>query len=879
MIKTVIKRDGTEIPFDSERIYNAVYAAMEEVRQVSASTAQKIADTIAESEDETLTVEKISDMAEQQLMVNGCWDAAKAYIRYRYDREKNRVLTADLNRRAEQIFRLVAGNDEESNKENSNKDPRIIPTIRDYIAGFESRELYVGTKLPDDVREAHLEGLIHCHDTDYSMIPITNCCLINLEDMLQNGTVISGAKITKPHSLRTASTLASQIVAQVASSQYGGTTISLAHLAPFVDVSRQNYRNTLKKKLDEVGVDYTEEQLDAITEQQVRKEIADSIQTIQYQLITISTTNGQAAFVSVYMYIDEAPEGRTRDDLVLLIEEVLKQRIAGIPNEQGHPITIAFPKLLYVLDEDNIYKDSKYYWLTLLAAECTSKRLVPDYISAKQMRRLKEGNVFPCMGCVEGPSVIDYKIGAARFVESFSKAWARVSRYFSIAPQPNGVDEYIDTPNCSIYDISTMKYVPMYRMIKNHSAEWISVGLSDGRTIRVTPDHPFEIEKVGVVHAEDLTLGMEIMVEAKDYSQGYATIESLRWFHTNNKPAYDVTTETEHFMVNNMNSHNCRSFLAPWKNEKGEYQFYGRHNLGVVTLNLADIGLTANGDEDVFWKLMDERAELCFKALMVRVDSLKDAKSDVAPILYQHGALARLKPKEDIAPLLYGGRASISLGYAGLFECVKAMTGVSHTQPDGIEFAFDVMHRLNEYVNKWKEETNLGFSLYGTPLESTTKKFAECIRRRHGIIEGITDKLYVTNSYHVNPAEHIDAFSKLTFESWFQELSLGGAISYIETPNMTKNPEAIMQVLEHIYETIMYAEINTMTSWCKHCGCTDIYMEQKDGSFNFHCPQCGNEDFNEMNIALRICGYISTNPFNDGRANDIYDRVYHLGEE
>lgn len=989
----VLKRNGNYVPFDKNKIILAISKAFIEVdgQLYETDTITDIADDIEKYyiNKDIVSIEEIQDKVEEYLMRSERFDVAKAYIQYRYKRSFARGLQNELADRYERIHELVSGKDEESNKENSNKDTRLIPTMRDYIAGFTCRELADKVILPKDIAKAHKEGIIHFHDSDYSpAMPMTNCfkrdtafvtnngiktfedykdgdivvvltpsgkwekatvhnygkqflnkiafksghskeqivyatenhrwllsdgtettdlkvsdkllppklpnehspqellelpiqesiywckgfiygdgskwnkngsrirlcgekikyrqlfekhkfhisstfdngdilcvsanvlkegiqetwtpqeialfiegwlsaegscrdnintakniitigksekniklfkqyscignyhiveednlrgeitktfrlltsnyfkwevisiekavlqedvwcldvenehafvlnhgittgncCLIALNDMLQNGTVISGAQIHKPHSLRTASTLTTQIITQVASSQYGGNTISLAHLAPFVNVSRC--------ELAKDNPDFTKEQIERL----VKKEIRDSIQTIQYQLITMSTTNGQAPFTSIFMWIDEVPEGQIRDDLVLMIEEVLRQRIEGIPNEQGYPITISFPKLLYCLDEDNSIEGSKYWWLTELAAECSAKRLVPDYISAKKMKELK-GDVYPCMG--------------------------------------------------------------------------------------------------------------------------------------------------------------CRSFLTP---DPINHKYYGRFNQGVVTLNLPDIALTSSGNFKKFWDILDSRLELCHKALLIRHNSLKGTKSDVAPILWQHGAYARLKPGEVIDSLLYDNYSTISLGYAGLYECIKYMTGESQLQENGKKFGLKVMQALNNACAKWRAEENIGYSVYGSPIESTTYKFAKCLQKRFGIIKGITDKDYVTNSYHITPSQHIDAFNKLRIESEFQPLSPGGAISYIETPNMTKNIPALLEVIKYIYNNIMYAEINTMTSYCHNCGCTDIYMGD---DLKFHCPQCGNDDYNKMNVALRICGYISTNPFNDGRAADIHDRVYHL---
>ncbi len=702
----VIKRNGDKVEFDKNKIIKAINKAFIEVdgKLYENETAIDIADDIekiARSVD-SLSIEEIQNLVETYLMDSERTDVAKAYIRYRYKREQDRATNNDLENRYQRLHKLITGQDEESNKENSNKDTRIIPTMRDYIAGFTCRELAEKVILPKDIVEAHEAGIIHYHDTDYSpVMPMSNCCLINLEDMLQNGTVISGVQIHKPHSFRTACTIATQIITQVASSQYGGNTITLAHLAPFINISRQE----IKRK----HPDFTIEQIESL----VKEEIRDGVQTIQYQLITMSTTNGQAPFTSVFMWINEVEDEVTKKDLATLIEEILRQRIEGVPNEKGAPITIAFPKLLYCLDDNNIKEGTEYWYLTKLAAECSAKRLVPDYISAKKMRELK-GDVYGCMG--------------------------------------------------------------------------------------------------------------------------------------------------------------CRSFLTP---DPEGHKYWGRFNQGVVTINLPDVALSSGGDIKKFWEILDERLELCYRALMTRHNSLKGTISDVAPILWQHGAYARLAPGEKIDKLLYNNYSTISLGYAGLYECIKYMTGESQLEDYGKEFGLSVMQALNDACAKWREETTIGFSVYGSPIESTTYKFAKALKKRFGIIEGITDKDYVTNSYHITPAQPIDAFSKLKIESEFQELSPGGAISYIETPNMTKNIPAILDVIKYIYENIMYAEINTMTSYCHKCGCTDIYMGD---DLKFHCPQCGNDDYNKMNVALRICGYISTNPFNEGRAADIHDRVVHLGD-
>jgi len=725
-MEKVIKRDGSTVPFDKDKIVIAIEKAMADTDVgVDKELAEKVANRI-QMLNTNKSVEEIQDLVESSLMCSSRKDVARAYIIYRDAHAKRRDATADQMRRYNDLHRLVAGEDEESKKENSNKDTRIIPTMRDYLAGFTCRELATDVVLPKDIAEAHKAGIIHFHDSDYSpVMPMTNCCLINLGDMLQNGTVISKTLIERPKSFRTACTVTTQIITQVASSQYGGNTISLAHISPFIDVSRQKIRKEVENEIASIPMDFDDgpiskndlqRYINDIAEKRLRAEIKDGVQTIQYQLITMSTTNGQAPFTSVFAYLDEVPAGQPRDDLAMLIEEVLRQRIESVKNEQGVPVTTAFPKILYVLDEDNIHENSQYYYLTKLAAECTSKRLVPDYISAKIMRQEKDGNVFPCMG--------------------------------------------------------------------------------------------------------------------------------------------------------------CRSFLMPYYDNDGAPKFYGRFNQGVVTINLPDIALSSGGDFDKFWKVFDERLELCYRALMIRHNSLKGTKSDVAPILWQHGAYARLAPGETIDKLLYNDYSSISLGYAGLYECIKYMTGKSQLEKEGHDFGIQVMQHLSGACDEWKRQTHIGFSLYGSPIESTTFKFAKCLQKRFGVVPGITDKDYVTNSYHITPSQPVDAFTKLTVESEFQHYSLGGAISYVETPNMTKNIDAVLEIIKHIYNTIMYAEINTMTSYCYICGCTDIKM---GNDLKFHCPNCGNDDFEKMNIALRICGYISTNPFNDGRAADIHDRVYHVG--
>ena len=719
----IIKRNGQEMVFDNSKIKNAITKANLSVDDVSKRLSEAQIDKIvAKVTDECTSmgravgVEEIQDFVEFGIMEQGAFEVAKNYITYRYIRQ----LARQVNTTDKQIFSLIDCQNEEVKQENSNKNPTVNSVQRDYMAGEVSKDLTKRFLLPEHIWKAHEEGLIHFHDADYFAQRMHNCDLVNLEDMLQNGTVISNTLIEKPHSFSTACNIATQIVAQVASSQYGGQSISLAHLAPFVDVSRQKIKKDVENELIEACGKADPEMVDKITEKRVRAEINRGVQTIQYQVITLMTTNGQAPFVTEFLYLGEAKNEREREDLALIIEETLKQRYDGVKNEKGVAITPAFPKIIYVLEESNIHPESKYYYLTELAAKCTAKRLVPDYISEKKMKELKEGNCFPVMG--------------------------------------------------------------------------------------------------------------------------------------------------------------CRSALSPWKDENGNYKFYGRFNQGVVTINLVDVALSSGGDMKKFWKILDERLQLCYEALMCRHNRLKGTLSDAAPILWQHGAIARLKPGEKIDKLLYGGYSTISLGYAGLYECTKYMTGKSHTDSEATPFALDVMKHMNDACNKWKAETNIGFSIYGTPLESTTYKFAKCLQKRFGIIPSITDKNYITNSYHVHVTEHINAFDKLKFESQFQALSIGGAISYVEVPNMQDNIEAVLQVIKFIYDNIMYAELNTKSDYCQVCGYDGEIqiIEDDDGKLVWECPNCHNRDQTKMNVARRTCGYIGSQFWNQGRTQEIKDRVLHL---
>ena len=722
----IIKRNGAEVGFDITKIIIAITKANEAVAEADRMTPvqiQRIAESVelqCQKMNRAPTVEEIQDMVEHHIMAHGAFEVAKHYITYRYTRS----LVRKSNTTDDKILSLIECNNEEAKQENSNKNPVVNSTQRDYMAGEVSRDITNRILLPKDIVDAHNVGIIHFHDTDYYAQHMHNCDLVNLEDMLQNGTVITGTLIEKPHSFATACNIATQIVAQVASNQYGGQSISLTHLAPFVQVSREKIRASVRDEFDTVGVSVTEDKINAIAEKRLREEIRRGVQTIQYQVVTLLTTNGQAPFITVFMYLGEARSEQERADLAVIIEEMLLQRYQGVKNEKGVWVTPAFPKLIYVLEEDNIHEDSKYWYLTQLAAKCTAKRMVPDYISEKKMLELKvdkngEGHCYPCMG--------------------------------------------------------------------------------------------------------------------------------------------------------------CRSFLTPYVDENGKPKYYGRFNQGVVTVNLPDIALSSGGNIEKFWRIFDERMELCHRALLCRHERLKGTLSDAAPILWQYGACARLKKGEPIDKLLYGGYSTISLGYAGLYECVKYMTGKSHTDPSATPFALEIMNALNAACKKWKVQHNIDFSLYGTPLESTTYKFAKCLQKRFGVVEGITDKGYVTNSYHVHVTEPIDAFKKLEFEAQFQHLSPGGAISYVEVPDMQNNLDAVLEVMKFIYDHIIYAELNTKSDYCQVCGWDgEIEIVEQDGKLIWKCPQCGNTDQDKMNVARRTCGYIGTQFWNQGRTQEIKDRVLHL---
>ena len=1099
----VIKRDGTKVPFDKSKIVNAIEKAMTcTPGGIDARVSNAIADYIADMPD-VLSVEQIQDIVVDSLQNSPFTDVADAYSHYRELRQEIR----DKEKTNASILEIIDAQNDAINQENSNKNPTVNSVQRDYMAGEVSKDLTERLLLDPEIVKAHKDGLIHFHDEDYFAQHMHNCDLVNLEDMLQNGTVISGTYIEKPHSFSTACNIATQIIAQVASNQYGGQSITLSHLAPFVDVSRKKIGKEVHEEFyemvqnDEIPKMPEQETIDRIVENRLRKEIARGVQTIQYQVITLMTTNGQAPFITVFMYLDEVPEGQTRDDLAVIIEETLKQRIQGVKNEVGAWITPAFPKLIYVLEEDNIRPGTPYYYLTELAAKCTAKRMVPDYISEKKMLELK-GGVWTSMGCVEGKEVVVYRTSGKTYIESIERMWERLMPKYKPTLQPGrDKDYYINLYDVDIYD-NVSGWTECKRLIKNADCKVFRIKFNNGRCLDCTPDHPFETQNRGVVRADELTGNDIIKIDKKsnyvdgteDYDENIAWLyglllcdssyqktltvslaaegeddiiykfrktmkdyyglethvklqergkkgtyndvtvlsdgegtslrfcdtlttlfgglikmnrhipsEVFAWkknarmafmagmidadgyindsghttcvqigstnkelaiqqmmlaqslgmrasiyqnhykgagrgdtirFHVafiptqelvdhvvcrkkkehydgytrknasycdfdhcqmtsrieleKHKATYDVTTGSEHFMVSGIYSHNCRSFLTPDRTTenvanagnwvKGQ-KYYGRFNQGVVTINLVDVACSSKKNVDEFWRIFDERLDLCHRALQARHKRLLGTPSDMSPIHWQYGALARLKKGEKIDKLLFGGYSTISLGYAGLYECVKYMTGKSHTDPEAKPFALEIMQHMNDKCNEWKAAENIDYSVYGTPLESTTYKFAKCLQKRFGIIPDVTDHDYITNSYHVNVREHIDAFTKLKFESEFQKLSPGGCLSYVEVPNMQQNIPAVMSVLQFIYDNIMYAELNTKSDYCQCCGYDgEIKIVEDDGKLVWECPNCGNRDQKKMNVARRTCGYIGSNFWNQGRTQEIRDRVVHLSD-
>ena len=1029
----IVKRNGQQVPFAPDKIRKAISRAnAEETREENKLTLtdiEEIVETVSSAcykASHIMTVEEIQDIVEREI----CRRAYPVFLLYHDYRLQHRE-----KREGNEFDRKIAGvleyqrlsdgsvavKNDDVRTENANKDATIAPTQRDYVAGEYSRYYANKYLLPEDIVRAHQEGLIHFHDADFFMSHIYNCCLINLEDMLQNGTVLSGVYIDKPQSLLTACTITTQISAQVAAHQYGGQTYSLAHLAPFVDVSRQK----LRKQIREDQPFIADSEVKRIAERQLKREIKAAVQTLQYQESTLSSCNGQAPFVSVAMYIDEVPEGRTRDDFVMLIAEMLKQRAKGVKNANGVWTPPTFPKLLYFLDEDNCKEGTKYWWLTKLAAECVAHAMVPDFISVKKEKEYKHSKkAFPCMGCVAGEHVVSYRLFGTEYTESFAKMWARCSKFFVPVRQPHSKDMLMNLSNVEIWDSVEGKFVECKKLIRNLSSDWLAIKFDHGRRLTVTADHPFETLNRGVVHARDLRTddlipvdrqssfisGDRMISPAAAYAYGkmfVSSTESLFFasqpidkrtipeavFHWNTEGrasflagvtdfagcidsenelwvpvsnieaaeqltalyqnagcyvslhmvsekgvtllhvvlsagnrvqkhlrvikyegstkhedcsvthmvhstalkreaySYDVTTVSEHFTVGNIYSHNCRSFLSTddFSDQvgnianaenfvPGEEKYYGRFNMGVVTLNLIDVALSSAGDKDKFWSILADRLELCHRALRLRYERLLGTPSDIAPVLWQYGAIARLKPGEPIDKLLHSGYSTISLGYAGLAETVQYMTGKSHSTPEGMEFGLAVMQALDDACDKWKAEEDISYSVYGTPLESTTYKLAKCLRRRFGVIPGITDHDYVTNSYHISVRQPIDAFTKLDVEGVFQKLSQGGCLSYVELPNMLKNIPAILEVIKHIYNHTMYAEINLRLDHCDSCGYHGKLEIIKDdsGRLIFRCPQCGCTDQHLVRPLMRICGYLSDKVANNGRMSDIQDRVLHL---
>lgn len=1082
----VIKRSGVEESFNSDKILQAVTKANNSVAENKRLDAIRIKAIVNDTEHmcydrhRTPTVEEISDIVEELLMRADAYDVARNFIKYRY----THALLRHAHSTDSTILSLLSLNNEEIKQENSNKNPTLNSTQRDYMAGEVSKDLARRYLIPEHLMQAHDEGLIHIHDMDYIMNSEYNCCLINLEDMLENGTVISETLIERPHSFSTACTIATQIFAAVSSNQYGGQSFSLAHLCPFVNETRKRAIKDLEIILKDSHV--SKEDFDKIIEAKVTADIEKGIQTIQYQLITLMTTNGQAPFNTMFIYLKEAKDEQTKKDMIRVVEEVFKQRIKGVKNEQGINITPAFPKIIYVLDDENFEEGTPYFFLTKLAAQCTAKRMVPDYISEKIMKNLKNGDVFPAMGCVEAQEVITYKYKGTLFVEGFERMYNRMLQDFPEKDQAIKTNKYIEVENLEIWDSGKQDFVKVVVVVKNLSSEWYRIKLSGGRILECTGDHPLPAKGRGRTFVGDLRIDDVIPIDGNQYSDetynidpdlawwyglllcdgcydkqlsisiamngedeivhkiesvlkkhispevnmrikewhrgkkgnykeikpdwngrieysktlesifngkqkiyrhipefifrasreakiafmagmidadgyinssknhAYAKVQigstnkelalqqlllaqSLGWYaqmYTNhyanndkiryrvefiateeliryivcnkksskiplngNTPdisriegkvnsiekldwenvySYDVTTESDHFTVSGIYSHNCRSILSNWYDSMGNSKYYGRFNQGVVTINLPDVALSCI-DKNQFWEVFDKRLNLCFEALMIRHKRLLGVTSDVAPILWQHGAISRLKQGEKIDHLLFGGYSTISLGYAGLAECVKYLTGKPLTSDEGKELGLRIMKYMNDAVSRWKKETNIGFAIYGTPLESVTYKFAKLNQKRHGIIKGVTDKSYITNSYHVPVTQEINAFDKLAFESQFQELSTGGAISYVEVPNMQNNIEAVLSIMKFIYNNIMYAELNTKSDYCQECGFDGEIqiVKDEDGKLIWECPKCGNRNQSKMNVARRTCGYIGTQFWNQGRTQEIKDRVLH----
>ena len=889
----IIRRSGQEMKYERNKITKAIRKANNEFKLKADRLNNVQINAIVDDIERYLLnlsynapVEDIQDMVIYGIMKQGAYKVAKAYTEYRYKHNMRREMSGFDKR----VLSIVDYENEDIKQENSNKNPQVASVQRDYVSGEVSKEITRNLLLPDDIVRAHDEGIIHFHDMDYFLEHIYNCCLINLEDMLQHGTVISETMIEPPKSFSTACNISTQAIAQVASSQYGGQSFSLAALVPFIDVSRQKLRKSKKENMKKLGLDISDEMINKLVEMELKQIIKDGVQMIQYQILTLMTTNGQTPFVSMFIWINEV-EDKYKDDFAILIEEVLNQRIKGIKNEKGVYVTPAFPKILYVLDDNNVYEDSEYFWLTKLAAKCTAKRMVPDYISAKIMREYKGGDVYPCMGCVDGRSEIQVTFDDVHAVGTFENIWKHLEIRYPVKSNQEG--HYIDTrgENVSIYDGAVKGYVDVYGFIRKRQKDWVKVVFDCGRYIDATIDHPFELTNGKVTLAGDLSVGDEMFVTGIMGDLHTTKVIGL-YPYQEDKYSYDVTTASEHFTVNGIYSHNCRSFLTPDRFseifgniskagnfKEGKHKYYGRFNQGVCTINLVDVACSSGKDMDKFWEILDERLELCHRALRCRHERLLGTPADIAPILFRYGAIARLDKGEKIDKLLYNGYSTISLGYAGLFEMCNYMTGASHTDPKvGKPFAMKVMQRLNDKCNEWKAAENIDYSVYGTPIESTTYKFAKCLQKRFGVIPGVTDKNYITNSYHCNVREKISAFDKLTFESQFQELSQGGAISYVEVPDMTGNLDAVIAIMQHIYENIMYAEINSKSDYCMECGYDGEIkiVEDASGKLVWECPCCGNRDQNKMSVARRTCGYIGTQFWNQGRTQEIKERVLHV---
>lgn len=881
----VLKRDNvTVVKFDRTKISSAIMKAMNSSGIKNEEIAKEIAKEIemeSRMAGNRVTISFIEKLVFDKLIEKGQLNTARAYENYRsIQAYKREVYSIDSN-----IEGIIDGTNEDEARENSNKNEKTASTQRDLVAGQYSRDWTRRKLMPVKILEAHDQGLIHFHDSDYEIHHIINCCLINIKDMLANGTVINKTLIETPHMFRTACTITTQIIQQVANGQYGGQTISVSHLAPYLRRSKEIY---LKEATDEVlrargEIESKEakENIAWIVDKRLAKELDDGVQTIQYQINTFNTSNGQAPFLSIFMYISEEPE--YEEETVMIIKEILRQRTKGIKNEKGVWIPPSFPKLLYVMDENNIYEGSKYFDVTVAAAKCISCRMVPDLISAKKMKEKYDGEVFPCMGCLDETTVVTYMMpdGSVR-TTTIGSFWNVLTFTNEIMPQTKGSPNvYMDTPGVKVFD-PKRGFVDCNKIIRNISEDWCKITLDNGATVHCTADHPWETVNRETVLADGLTNDDVLMyndgespttVNLKEV--GIASIVKLKYADY----SYDVETESEHFQANRIYSHNCRSFLIPYKNpETGKYQWYGRFNQGVVTLNLPDVGLSANGDLEKFWEILDERMELCKEALMLRHERLLNTPLETSPIHWKYGAIARLNGS-NFNELLFNGYSTISLGYAGLCECIYALIGESNTTEKGSQLALDIITHMSQTCEKWYDETNIGFSLYGTPLENTTYKFAKCLKNRFGIIPHVTDKDYITNSYHVHVSEEINPFEKLAYEAPFQNLSSGGCISYIEMGDMKNNIEAIITMMQYMYETIRYSELNGKFDNCHVCSFEGEIKQVFDPDKNeyvWECPQCRNRDHNKMNVTRRTCGYLGNNFWNKGRTDEIHDRYNHL---